>query len=148
MSASTRRAALGAIFAAPLASVPAIAADPHVAREAEARALHRHHRATEWGWSEPSFSPACIAASEAHGEVMHFANEACEMPPPTTLAGLGALALSIALSEEQAYSASSLDADEAMLIALVQAVLAITGTALPRDYRGFVYGADGGTLCV
>ncbi len=139
MTASTRRAALGAILAAPLASVPAMASDPHAAREAEARALYRHHRATEWGWSMPSFSPACIAASEAHSDVMHFANEACTMAPPTTLTGLGALALSIALSEEQAYSADSLDADESMLIALVQAVLSVTGMALPPDYRGFVY---------
>ncbi|WP_267424927.1 hypothetical protein [Methylobacterium sp. GC_Met_2] len=148
MTASTRRAALGAILAAPLASVPAVAADPHVSREAQARALYCRHRDTEWGWGSPNFSPACEAASEAHGAVMHYANEACTLPPPTTFAGLGVLALSIALSEEQAYSdASCVDADELMLMALVQAVLSLTGTALPPDYRGFCYHPQDDVAC-
>lgn len=148
MSRTSRRAALGAILAAPLASVPAVAADPHVAREATARALYRRHRESEWGWSEPNFSPPDIAAGEAHGNVMRFAREACTMPLPTTLAGLGTLALTIALSEELAYGEhDKMDPDELMLVTLVHAVLSLTDKALPADFRGFCYVPEEGSLC-
>ncbi len=100
MTASTRRAALGAILAAPLASVPAAAADPHVAREAEVRRLFQTFKDSKWGWETPSFSPACRSASEAHWDVLKFADEGCALPPPTSLAGLGVFALSLALSDE------------------------------------------------
>ncbi|WP_331291559.1 MULTISPECIES: hypothetical protein [Methylobacterium] len=140
MSRTSRRAALGAILAAPLASVPAAAADPHVAREATARALYQRHRETEWGWSTPNHSPADEAACEAHAAVMEFASDACDMPVPTTLAGLGALALAIALSEEQAYNERTpMDQDERMFVALVQAVLSVAGVTMPANYRGAIY---------
>ena len=148
MAVSTRRAALGAILAAPLASVPAVADDPHGARLITARALYRRHRESEWGWSEPNFSPPDIAAGEAHGDLCRFGREACDLPLPTTMAGLGSLALTIALSEEGAYGERhTLDADELMLVTLVHAVLSLTGTALPADFRGFCYVSEEGTLC-
>ncbi|MGU3543672.1 hypothetical protein [Methylobacterium sp. A52T] len=140
MTASTRRAALGAILAAPLTSVPAVAADPHVAREATARALYQRHREIEWGWGTPNHSAADWAACEAHAAVMDFASEACEMPVPTTLAGLGILALTIALSEEHAYNERQhMDQDERMFVALVQAVLSVAGVTMPANYRGAIY---------
>lgn len=159
MAASTRRAALGAILAAPITggavmalpldSAQAIvpAADPHAAREAEARALYRHFRESEWGWAEPNFSPANLAASEAHVSVMEYAREASAMPPPTTLAGLAALALTAAFSEEQAMSARR-DIAEDCLIALIHGVLNVAGVALPADYRGMVYRVEEDTPCV
>lgn len=91
------------------------------------------------GWGEPNFSPACEAASDAHGAVMDFASEGCAMPVPTTLAGLGVLALSVALAEEQALSSTGCDATDRRYIGLVQAVLAVAGVRMPPDYRGLVY---------
>lgn len=158
MTASTRRGALGAILAAPLTGgavmalpldapkPPATTADPHAAREAEARTLYRHFRESEWGWAEPNLSPANLAASEAHVNVMEYAREACAMPPPTTLAGLAALALTAAFSEEQAMGARR-DIGEDCLIALIHGVLNVAGIALPPGYRGLAYQAEEGTLC-
>ncbi|MCJ2142779.1 hypothetical protein [Methylobacterium sp. E-066] len=120
--------------------------DPHAAREAEARALYRHFRESEWGWAEPNFSPADLAASEAHVNVMEYAREASAMPPPTTLAGLAALALTAAFSEEQAMGARR-DIAEDCLIALIHGVLNVAGVALPSDYRGLVYRVEEGDPC-
>lgn len=158
MSASTRRAALGAILSAPLTGgavmalpsdapkLPAPTVDPHAVREAEARALYRHFRESEWGWAEPNFSPADLAASEAHVNVMEFAQAACAMPPPTTLAGLAALALSAAFSEEQAMGARR-NIGEDCLIALIHGVLNVAGVALPPNYRGLVYRVEEDKPC-
>ena len=139
MSASTRRAALGAILAAPLASVPAAAADPHVAREAQARAIWRHHRDTDHGLNEPDGTPANDAAEDAVQAVWEFANEACRMPRPTTLAGLGVLAMSLALADEEYASAGHCDQSDTRYITLLEAVLSVSGIAMPTDHRGLVY---------
>ena len=138
MTASTRRAALGAILAAPLASVPAVAADPHAAREAEVRRLFQTFKDKRWGWGTPSFSPPCRAASEAHCDVMKFADESCALPPPTSLAGLGVFALSLALSDE-GFASAPVDMCERRYIALVMAVLALAKVDLPANFEGLVY---------
>ncbi len=138
MVASTRRATLGAILAAPLASVPAVAADPHVAREAEARRLFQTFKDSAWGWGTPSFSPACRAASEDHSAVLMFADEACAMPPPASLAGLGVFALSLALSDE-GFTNEPVDMSERRYIALLMAVLNVARVDLPDNFEGLVY---------
>ncbi len=147
MTASTRRAALGAILAAPLASVPAVASDPHAAREAQARAIWRHHRDTDYGLGEPDGTPANDMAEDAVQAVWEFANEACELPLPTTLAGLGVLAMSLAMADEEYASASSRDQSETRYITLLQAVLRVSGVVMPADHRGLIYHPKGSETC-
>ena len=147
MTASTRRAALGAILAAPLASVPAAASDPHAAREGQARAIWRHFRETDHGLNEPDGTPANDAAEDAVQAVWEFANEACELPLPTTLAGLGVLAMSLAMADEEYVSASSRDQCETRYVTLLEAVLRISGVVMPADHRGLIFYPKEGETC-
>lgn len=64
---ASRRRLLAGLAATPFVAAPAaavLASDPHVAREAEARALYRRHRETDWGWSMPADTAACEAANK------------------------------------------------------------------------------------
>jgi hypothetical protein len=77
---------------------------------------------------------------------MKFADEACELPPPTSLAGLGVFALSLAISDE-GFASAPLDMSERRYIALLMAVLSLAKVDLPANFEGLIYRPEDDASC-
>ena len=136
MTASTRRAALGAILAAPLASVPAVAAPERADYRARLLAAYADDRACR--------PINCVAAfgsfeEEVCGQILLHTwavqTEVATLPPPATLEGLALAAIATALAWEGEDPKS--ESKDACAIGLIRAVLAFTGATMPAGFIGF-----------
>ena len=139
MTASTRRAALGAILAAPLASVPALAAPrPEERADYRARLLQAYADDRACRPIDNVAAPDGIedkACTLIIRKSWATQTEVATLPPPETLAGLGLAALAAALYWEGEDPAS--ESKDACAIGLIRAVLAFTGTTMPPGFIGF-----------
>ncbi|MCJ2120670.1 hypothetical protein MKK65_29635 [Methylobacterium sp. J-001] len=135
MSASTRRAALGAILAAPLASVPATAALERTEYRTRLLIAYAEDRASRpIGIRARNGSIDEKAADLVQQRCWAIAKEVTALPPPNTIEGLALTALAAAILSEAD------DRDDPTVIAaagLTRAVLAFTGTPLPIGFAGF-----------
>lgn len=134
MVASTRRASLAAILAAPLASVPAVAATEYA-----------HHRACfleAWERFRLAFlfvhaEPGTIEEG-ARSLVMERLWEVChqivELPAPKTFDGLMVIAMAAAVMWKGENPSCT---QERSAIGLIRAVLSASGTAVPDGFCGF-----------
>lgn len=136
---ASRRGVLLGLAALPAAGGAVVQPpDPHVALAEDAVAIWRRHKATCWAWSMPATTEACRAASAAHAALMDHCLAAAEIPPPATLPGLRALALLLALSNEEAWSEDE-DRVEHQRRTFIEAAVTITGAELPEGFAGMLH---------
>ena len=134
MTASTRRAAIGAILAAPLASVPAIAATEY----ADHRAILLH------AWEEARLAEPFADArpnsleERARSFVMARLWQLCgtviQLPAPKTLDGAVVFAMAACIMWEGENPSCS---QEKSVLAVIRAVLAASATKLPDGFVSF-----------
>ena len=125
------------------------ATDPHLALLPALRQAFAWTREAHPLGEEPSNS----TEGRAHTAVLHhswdLANRITDLPPPTTLAGLGALALALSVYAEEIIGRPQHDGmddqrypEERRLVAAIRAMMSIAGVEPLPGWVGFEVGTD------
>ncbi len=97
----------------------------------------------------PPYSPEDRAFTAVTHHCWRVANEIAALPPPATLAGLGALALALSVNAEEAIGRPQDDGmddqrypEERRLVAAIRAMMAASGVEPLPGWVGFEVGPD------